>query len=130
MVTVPAQSLLAPVLAWVMAAARVMPAVCGVFKSSVLLGTTWTPCSRQSLPACCVIVSLLSWLCSAHQKSHHGVNGTALSNFSGKNRGIQARRVFLPIDALIRSEQDTKHFGEAMSQRLIPESLNFTRLFP
>src|SRR6266705_1427104 len=42
----------------------------------------------------------------------------------------QARRVFLPIDALIRSEQDTKHFGEAMSQRLIPESLNFTRLFP
>ena len=57
-------------------------------------------------------------------------NGTALSNFSGKNRGIQARRVFLPIDALIRSEQDTKHFGEAMSQRLIPESLNFTRLFP
>jgi len=67
---------------------------------------------------------------NAEQEKVSGTNGTALSNFSGKNRGIQARRVFLPIDALIRSEQDTKHFGEAMSQRLIPESLNFTRLFP
>src|SRR5215831_18731264 len=74
MVTVPAQSLLAPVLAWVMAAARVMPAVCGVFRSSALLGITWTPCSRQSLPACCVIVSLLSWLCRVHQKVIMGYN--------------------------------------------------------
>src|SRR5262245_21108321 len=66
MVTVPAQSLLAPVLAWVMAAARVMPAVCGVFRSSPLLGTTWTPCSRQWLPACCVMVLVLSRLYSSY----------------------------------------------------------------
>src|SRR5262245_49024983 len=47
MVTVPAHNLLAPVLACVIAAARVIPGVCAVFKSSWLPGITFTPRSRQ-----------------------------------------------------------------------------------
>src|SRR5262245_18071572 len=47
MLTVPAHSLLAPVLAWVIAAARVIPGVCAVFKSSWSPGITFTPSSRQ-----------------------------------------------------------------------------------
>jgi hypothetical protein len=47
MVTVPAHSLLAPVRACVIAAARFMPGVWGVFRSSASLVTTRTPWSRQ-----------------------------------------------------------------------------------
>src|ERR671918_1894863 len=46
--TVPAQSLLAPALAKSIAAARVMPGVCGVLKSSSDALTMRTPCVRQS----------------------------------------------------------------------------------
>src|SRR5919106_4332851 len=46
--TVPAQSLLAPALAKSIAAARVMPGVCGVLKSSSAALTMRTPCVRQS----------------------------------------------------------------------------------
>src|SRR5262245_50991451 len=49
MVTVPAHSLLAPVRARVIAAARVMPGVCGVLESSCPARTIFTPCSRQSI---------------------------------------------------------------------------------
>src|SRR5260221_7507030 len=49
MVTVPAHNLLAPVRACVMAAARVMPFVCGVFGSSWSLRIIFTPSSRQSI---------------------------------------------------------------------------------
>src|SRR6267378_8210118 len=43
MTTVPAQSFSAPARAWVMAAARFMPGVCGVLTSSSLEWTTRTP---------------------------------------------------------------------------------------
>src|SRR5918996_3626853 len=46
--TVPAQSLLAPALAKLIAAARVMPGVCGVLRSSSEALTMRTPWSRQS----------------------------------------------------------------------------------
>src|SRR5271163_133369 len=46
---VPAHSLFAPVRACVMAAARVMPDVCGVFVSSSAARTIFTPCSFQSM---------------------------------------------------------------------------------
>ena len=46
--TVPAQSLLAPALARSIAAARVMPGVCGVLKSSSDALTMRTPWMRQS----------------------------------------------------------------------------------
>src|ERR1700693_6206765 len=46
---VPAHSLLAPALACVIAAARVMPDVCGVFKSSSSERTILTPCFAQSM---------------------------------------------------------------------------------
>src|SRR5260221_14285641 len=49
MVTVPAHNLLAPVRACVMAAARVMPFVCGVFGSNWSLRIIFTPSSRQSI---------------------------------------------------------------------------------
>ena len=45
----PAHNLLAPALAWVIAAARVMPDVCGVFKSSSSECTILTPCFTQSI---------------------------------------------------------------------------------
>ncbi len=51
---------------------------------------------------------------------------TTLCSFLSNNRGIRAREVCIPIAALIRSEQDIKYFGEAMSQRLVSEFLNFT----
>src|SRR5918996_6535340 len=47
--TVPAQSLCAPALAKLIAAARVIPGVCGVLKSSSDALTIRTPCSRQSV---------------------------------------------------------------------------------
>src|SRR5690242_18415326 len=43
MTTVPAHSLSAPIRAWLIAAARVMPGVCAVFKSSWFDFTTRTP---------------------------------------------------------------------------------------
>ena len=46
-VTVPAQSFVAPVRAWVIAAARVIPGVCAVLRSSCALGMILTPWSRQ-----------------------------------------------------------------------------------
>jgi hypothetical protein len=46
---VPAQGLLAPALTRVIAAARVMPDVCGVFKSSSSECTILTPCFAQSM---------------------------------------------------------------------------------
>src|SRR5689334_17747213 len=49
MSTVPAQSFSAPARAVVIAAARVMPGVCGVFVSSSPARTTRTPLSRQSV---------------------------------------------------------------------------------
>ena len=45
----PAQSLFAPVRAWVIAAARVIPGVCGVFGSRSLAGTILTPLCCQSM---------------------------------------------------------------------------------
>jgi hypothetical protein len=48
MVTVPAQSLREPTRWWLIAAARFMPGVCGVFVSNRSAGTTTTPCVRQS----------------------------------------------------------------------------------
>src|SRR5947208_8975616 len=48
MSTVPAHSLLAPVLAAEIAALRVIPGVCGVFESSSSPRTTRTPRRRQS----------------------------------------------------------------------------------
>src|SRR4051794_23998033 len=48
MATVPAHSLSAPARAAVIAAARLMPGVCGVLTSSWWARTTRTPCSRQS----------------------------------------------------------------------------------
>src|SRR4051794_3892101 len=49
MSTVPAQSFSAPARAVVMAAARVMPGVCGVLESSSPARTTRTPLVRQSV---------------------------------------------------------------------------------
>jgi hypothetical protein len=46
---VPAHNLLAPTVAWVIAAARVMPDVCAVFKSSSSECTILTPCFAQSI---------------------------------------------------------------------------------
>src|SRR5271156_1097942 len=46
--TVPAQSFCAPVRAWEMAAARVMPGVCGVLVSRLLARTMRRPCVCQS----------------------------------------------------------------------------------
>ena len=48
MVTVPAQSLRAPLRAKFMAAARFMPGVEGTLVSSESLGTTWTPVCFQA----------------------------------------------------------------------------------
>src|SRR5690606_28683161 len=56
--TVPAQSLEAPALAKLIAAARVMPGVCGVLKSSSDALTMRTPWLRQSIwPAASVIAA-------------------------------------------------------------------------
>jgi hypothetical protein len=46
---VPAQSRFAPAITLLMAAARVMPGVCGVFESSWSLWTILTPPSRHGL---------------------------------------------------------------------------------
>ena len=46
--TVPAHSLFAPARAWVIAAARVIPGVCGVLRSSSSDRTTRMPCVFQS----------------------------------------------------------------------------------
>src|SRR4051794_39167716 len=51
MTTVPAHSFSAPARAAVIAAARLMPGVCGVLASSWSSRTTRTPCSRQSVVA-------------------------------------------------------------------------------
>src|SRR5664279_3584699 len=58
MVTVPAHSFCDPTRWCVIAAARFMPGVCGVFVSSAWAGMTTTPCVRQSgwLPGSVVIV--------------------------------------------------------------------------
>jgi hypothetical protein len=58
MVTVPAHSFCDPTRWCVIAAARFMPGVCGVFMSSAWAGMTTTPCVRQSgwLPGSVVIV--------------------------------------------------------------------------
>jgi hypothetical protein len=40
------------------------------------------------------------------------------------------RSVFVLIDDLVESEQDIKHFGEAMPNRFVPETLNLTGVFP
>lgn len=55
-----------------------------------------------------------------------GRNGTALSNFSWKNRETQRRRVLALIEALVESERNFRHFRKALSQRFVPEALNAT----
>jgi len=59
--TVPAQSFSAPVRAWVMAAARFMPGVCGVLTSSSLACTTRTPCRRHLDSSDCFISTPLQF---------------------------------------------------------------------
>src|SRR5438067_1767742 len=60
MVTVPAQSFCAPALAWLIAAARLMPGVCRVLVSSSPARTIRTPCVRQSGCPLLTVSALLS----------------------------------------------------------------------
>jgi len=55
--TVPAQSFCAPALARLIAAARVIPGVCGVFRSSSPALTMRTPWSRQSVPLAAAVIT-------------------------------------------------------------------------
>src|SRR5215207_7423090 len=57
MVTVPAQRFSAPALAALIAAARFIPGVCGVFTSSSSACTTRTPLSRQSDPVSLSVIA-------------------------------------------------------------------------
>src|SRR5215831_6352463 len=89
-VKVPAHNLLAPVLAAVIAAARVILGVCGVFRSTWLAGITFTPWSRQSVFGFILIRTLLcaSILTSAeHQKLRacsRILNARCRSGYSGE----------------------------------------------
>src|SRR5271167_4054825 len=97
---VPAHSLLAPALAWVIAAARVMPDVCGVFKSSSSECTILTPWVSQS------IVSLGMSKCTFVAAQLKRVNEEAI-------RCCQIYSHCRTVDSLWRSGDANSQVGQA-----------------
>src|SRR5262245_27649672 len=79
MVTEPAHSLLAPAIARLIAAARVMPGVCGVFESSLSLEIIFTPLLRQS-------IFIADLIFPARQPSTHDVAFKIVAKLQPKTR--------------------------------------------